>query len=361
VDVAVDAQAIISLRALSDNYQTLKALAGCALLAPIKANGYGHGAVAIAKHLEHLGVAYLGVATVFEALELRQAGVVAPILLLTASQPSALAALIEQNITLTVSTLAQAEAIAAAKRHYTPKVHLKINTGLNRLGAEPSDLPALLAFIAKAGCELEGVYTHLIDSEDLPAVYASQQVELFSQQVQQHQLDLPYIHYANTGALLNPALLARQTLVRPGIGLYGYHPGPDTSHLAELTPVMTLKSWVTLVKTVATGAVVSYNALWQAKQPTHIATVRMGYADGYKRGLTGKASVLIAGQVCPIVGRICMDQLMVDIADLDVAVGDPVTLFGPKTITAETLANLVGTNSYEILTSIGPRVERVYQ
>ncbi len=359
-----DTHAIVNLSAIRRNVKTLSDFANRPALVPIKANAYGHGAVRVAQVLESEShVVGFAVATPSEALELRAANIVKDVLLLTPPPPERLVALLHNGVSFVVSSLAELEVLSreAGAQGVKTRVHLKINTGLNRLGASPEEGARVLTSLAGAShLELFGVMTHLVDSEDIPAEHALRQVERFQQFLQTHQVQVPYRHAANTGGVLNRALNAHFDLVRPGIGSYGYAPGADCEGVVRLEPAMELRSWVIQVKPLLAGEPVSYNAIWSAPQDTHVATLRLGYADGYPRALSSQASVLIHGQTRPQVGRVCMDQIVVDVGDLEVGVGDSVIIFGHGVVTAQHVANWAGTNAYEILTSVGARVPRVY-
>ena len=358
-----DTHAQIHLEAIRANARLLSDFADRPILAPIKADGYGHGAVRVALALEQepcvLGFA---VATTSEALELRAAGVVREIVLLTPPPPERLAALVHHQVSFVVSSLAELSAISseAAAQSERPKIHLKINTGLNRLGASSLEAEAILKTSLSSSVELFGIMTHLVDSEDIPAIHAAQQIERFRCFLETHQPDVAYRHLANTGAVLNKALQAEFDLIRPGIGLYGYAPGADCEGILPLMPAMTLLARVIHVKNLAKGEPVSYNATWIAAQNTRVATVRLGYADGYPRAVSSLAQMWLHGQRVQQIGRVCMDQLLLEIGDLEVEYGDMVQVFGQHHITADHVAAWVKTNSYEILTGIGARVPRVY-
>ena len=354
-----DSHAVVNLEILKNNLKLLKDFASLPALPAIKANAYGHGAIRVAKTLENDVVGF-AVATPFEALELRDAGISTDIVLLTPAPAEKLETLIENRISFVVSSFEQVEAISKFKQN--TKVHLKLNTGLNRLGARESDAAKILLEVARSKLTLEGVMTHLVDSEDLEPIHAAKQVEMLVKFLEQHKPDARFFHAANTGGIMNQTLHCEVfNLVRPGIGLYGYAPGSDMNGILPLEPAMTVNAWVTLVKRVFPGEVASYNAKWTATTQTTLATVRFGYADGYPRAASGKAKVEILGQVFPVVGRICMDQILVDIGELEIPIGTPVTIFGNSSITAESVAGWAGTNAYEILTSVGNRLERVYQ
>ncbi|HEX2865125.1 MAG TPA: alanine racemase [Deinococcales bacterium] len=370
-----DAHARVDLAALAGNARALAGLAGVPLIAPVKADAYGHGAELASRALDAVDglLAGLAVATAGEALQLAPLGLRAPLLLLTPSAPENLEALVRAGVQLTVSSEAQLDAVegAAGRAGRPALVQVKVNTGLNRLGACPDEAARLLARLSGPGgrARLVGVFTHFIDSEDARPEFAGRQLELFADFVRRHRPGVPFLHVANTGGVLNPALRegARElgvTAVRPGIGVYGYLPGEEMAGPAReaglnLRPAMTLVTRVTFVKRVAAGEVASYNAAWRAVKPTWLATLRLGYADGYPRALSGKASVVWRGRARPLAGRVCMDQVIVDTGDEPAEPEEEVVVFGPGPVTAETLAELAGTNSYEILTGVGARVPRV--
>jgi alanine racemase len=354
-----DSHAKVNLGILSKNLQHLKDFAGLPALPAIKANAYGHGAVRVAQHLEK-DVMGFAVATPREALELRNAGIQTDIVLLTPAPPEKLEELVNNQISFVVSSLEQIQELSRFSKNI--KVHLKINTGLNRLGARASDAAKILLELGRSKLVLEGVMTHLVDSEDLEPEHAVKQMDLLVDFIKTHKPDARFFHAANTGGIMNKSLHREIfNLIRPGIGLYGYAPGEDMQRVLNLEPAMTVQAWVTMTKRVFPGEVASYNAKWTATRETNLATVRFGYADGYPRAATGKAKVEIAGEIFPVVGRICMDQILVDVGELEFEVGTPVTIFGNSSITAESVAGWAGTNAYEILTSVGNRLERVYQ
>jgi alanine racemase len=358
-----DTHAHIDLGAIVQNAKTLSEFAARPILAPIKADAYGHGAVRVAQALEPQDfIVGFAVATTSEALELRRAAICKDVVLLTPPPPEVLPALIHNHISFVVSSLEELFALSseAAIQQERPKIHLKINTGLNRLGASFADGVAILAQSLHSSVELYGIMTHLVDSEDIPAALAGEQIARFRDFLEQHKPDVRYRHLANTGGVLNKTLNAEFDLVRPGIGLYGYAPGTDCEGIVSLKPAMTLLARVLMVKNLAAGQPVSYNATWTATQDTRVATVRLGYADGYPRAVSSKAQMLVRGQKVQQIGRVCMDQLLLDVGSLEPELGELVTVFGQQTVTADDLAKWAGTNSYEILTGIGGRVQRLY-
>ena len=358
-----DTHAAINLEAIKNNARVLSSFANRPILAPIKADAYGHGAVKVAQCLEsEAHIVGFAVATTAEALELRGAGICKDILLLTPPATENTAALVHHQISFVISSLHELQALSSqgAAQNTRPKVHLKINTGLNRLGASAAEAEAILKASLHSSTELYGIMTHLVDSEDIPASYAKKQIQLFKDFLEQHKPDVPYRHAANTGAVLNKDLAAEFDLIRPGIGLYGYAPGADCQGIVLLEPAMTLKARVIHVKPLKQGQPVSYNATWTALHNTHVATVRLGYADGYPRAVSSKAQMLLHGHKVQQIGRVCMDQLLLDIGELEVSYSDLVTVFGTHEITADDLAGWANTNSYEILTGISSRVPRSY-
>ncbi len=354
-------QALISLANLSHNVRIIRNYLKpkTQILAAVKANAYGHGAVAVAKHLESLGVNWFGVATPGEAIELRRGGIYGKILIFSPVYQQ-IRELVDYEISLTVADQTSLEVIKNAK---TPaKIHLKVDTGMGRLGLNPKGASELFETILGSGLELEGVWTHFATSDDQDKTFAQTQLESFEillRAIENAKVQ-PSIHAANSSAIF--ALPESHfDMVRPGIALHGYHSSPYIASLEpRLKPVMTLSAPITFIKKVRAGTPISYSHLWSAPRDTTIATVRIGYADGYPRLLTNKGEVWVHNRLCPIAGRVCMDQLMIDIGDLEVSIGDRVTLFGGQGLDAETLGNRFGTISYDLLTGISPRVERVY-
>ncbi len=359
----------ISLAALNHNVQVLRSRLRpeTAILAPVKANAYGHGAVGTARHLETCGVSWFGVATAAEALELRAGGVTGRILVFIPVY-NGLEALIAQDVTLSVVDARSAEAVrrAAEQVGQRARVHLKVDTGMGRLGGGPKETLATAELLEKMPeVDLEGLWTHFACADEPDRTYTEGQLAQFQEAVSalaHAGIQPPLKHTANS-----PATLAYPEshfdMVRPGIALYGYSSSPHSAGFApDLTPVMTLSAPVTFVKRVCKGQSLSYGGLWAAQADTTIATVRFGYADGYPRVLstTPAAQVNLCGQLRPIVGRVCMDQFMVDVGDLDVQVGDRVTVFGPNGPTAEALGEAAGTISYELLVRLGTRIDRAY-
>ena len=346
---------------------------GAALCAVVKADGYGHGAVAAARAALAGGASWLAVATVDEALEVADGTESdVPVLMLSEIAPNlveAAAELCPERIRFTVASVAGIRALASvagAER----AVHLKVDTGMHRMGAVPGELEAVAGVLREAGSglRLEGVWTHFAVADALNDPFTSQQMRRFDEALATlRDLDLPaeVVHAANSAGLLaHPD--TRRDLVRAGIAVYGVPPSPELDGVVPLEPAMELVSRVTAVRTVAPGESVSYGRHWWATEPTRVATVAIGYADGIQRN-SGPAGVevLVRGRRCPIVGMVTMDQLMVAVDPAiseQVTPGDEVVLIGrqgAEEITATEIAQRLGTIAYEVLTSVSARVPRV--
>lgn len=339
--------------------------AGTKILAAVKADGYGHGLVPVSRALEAAGVAFFGVATPAEAMALREAGIRAGVLLLSPLRDAAtIARLVEADVSLTATDAASLDAYARADAEGRYLLHLKVDTGMGRLGRPWRETAALAAAIdRRPDWVLEGVWTHFAASDDADRTYTLGQIEAYRRALDALDADgltPPLRHAANSAAIVAYPE-AEFDMVRPGICLYGYHSSDVVAALEPgLRPAMRLAAPVTFVKRVEAGTSVSYGNLWRAPGATTVATVRIGYADGYARSLSGRAWVSVQGERRPVVGRVCMDQIMVDVGEIDVAPGDEVTLWGPPGPDAESLAHAIGTVSYELLTGVGTRVERTY-
>ncbi len=331
-------------------------------MAAVKANAYGHGAVAIARYLEDK-VDYLAVATKSEALELRQADIKKDILIF-APIYTGLEKLIELGVSLTVVDAHSLELIENAVTNKKAKVHLKVDTGMGRIGLDWQGSIKLAQKIAGSDkVEFSGAWTHFAASDAKDREYTQYQIDNFNKflsGIKELGIRPQIIHAANSAAIFAYPE-THFDMVRPGIALYGYHSSRFIESLEpNLKPILTLSAPVHFVKRVKRGQSVSYSNLWHAPQDTNIASIRIGYADGYPRQLTGKAKVYYRGKLYPLAGRVCMDQAMVDLGDDELALGERVILFGPE-YNAEDLAEKIGTISYNLLTSLSARVERVYE
>ncbi|TFC17583.1 alanine racemase [Cryobacterium algoritolerans] len=364
-------EAVVDLGAIAANVTHLRTLIGTAhLMAVVKANAYGHGALPVARTVLAAGADWLGVADVEEALQLRAGGIDAPILAWLHDPDVDFAPAISQGVDLGVSSARQLRqaADAAAALGRTASVQLKLETGLNRNGVhEPdwADVFALAAGFERAGLlSVRGLFSHLSNASPSDDADAIGRFERGVRLAADAGLTPSLTHLASTAAALRlPA--ARFSMVRIGIGLYGLSPFEDqSSHDLGLVPAMTLRGRVAAVRRVAAGAGVSYDYLWRAPEDGNLALVPLGYADGVPRQTSGAARVRIGGGTHPIVGRIAMDQFVVSVGQVDVAVGDQVVLFGDPATgvpSATEWADAAGTINYEIVTRIGNRVPRNYR
>jgi alanine racemase len=340
------------------------------LCAVVKADGYGHGAVAVARAALGAGASWLAVAHAAEAVPLRADGIDAPILLLSEPTPGEVPLLAAAELRTVVCTAATIDALAAAGSRSRPfAVHLKVDTGMGRVGCRPSDAVALAERIDRTpGLVLEGVMTHFAVADEPTNPTTARQIERFTgvlDALSRVGLRPPLAHAANSAGLLaHPG--SHLDLVRAGIALYGLAPSPELAGRADLRPALSLHARVSLVKRARAGESVSYGHRHTLRADTVLATLPIGYADGVRRalGLAG-APVLLGGRRRPMVGVVTMDQLLVDCGPAaDVAVGDEAVLIGgqgDERIDAEEWAQLTGTIGYEVVTGIGPRVPRLYR
>jgi alanine racemase len=360
----------VDLGAIRANVTELRRrVAPAAVLAVVKADAYGHGAVPVARAALEAGAERLGVAIVEEGVTLRAAGIEAPILLLSEPPADVAAAVVEHGLTATVYTAAGIDALgaAAAAADTVVPVHLKVDTGMHRVGCAPDDAVPLARRIAEhPHLDLEGVFTHLAVADEPDNPYTAEQLATFDDvlaALDAAGLRPRIVHAANSaGALVVPG--ARFDLVRVGITIYGIPPAGALAPIDGLVPALRLTSAVTYVKRVPAGARLSYGLRYAPRVETTIVTVPIGYADGVPRRLGHVGGeVLIGGRRCPIAGTITMDQLLVDVGDAAVAVGDEVVLLGrqgDEEITATEWADRLDTIAYEIVCGIGPRVPREY-
>lgn len=364
----------ISLEAIRHNVRSILDRTGGNLITVVKANGYGHGAVEVGKAALEAGAMMLGVADHKEAAELRDNGITAPILCWLHGPTSDFDAAIARDITLAIGSSAQLERLAeAAKRASTQaEIHLKIDTGLSRNGASPDEWEVLFARTSdleqRSLIRVRGIFTHLSNASDEDDRLQQAEFDRAIAMLKTHGIDPEFQHIASSAATITSPHLYYNT-VRVGLLTYGMSPiDGSTASEVGLRPVMTLTGQVAAVRGVKTGAGVSYNFTYRTQSDTRLALVPLGYADGVRRGLSGKgATALIRGRRCPIVGRISMDQFLLNLEPLgdeanDIDVGEPVTLFGDPSYGAPSIdewATLVDTINYEIATGIGPRVTRV--
>ena len=333
----------------------------------VKANAYGHGLAEVAGFLAPL-VDYIGVAVLEEGIYLRQLGIQTPILVLGGIWGDQIPLYLQHNLTMTASSLERLEQINAAAQamKLTARVHLKIDTGMERIGVHYYNAHTLQAFALEcANVEVEGIYSHLANADAADLTHARLQVERFDEVLrfyERHSLPTPMRHIANSGAILQLPE-SHYDMVRPGIMLYGVYPSAEVLRTVEVKPALTWKSRVVYFKVVQPGHPVSYGSTWQSDHPVRVVTIPVGYGDGYFRSMSDKARVVIRGQEYPQVGRICMDQMMINIEQGTAYNGDEVILVGEadgRRVAVEDLAEWAGTIPYEILTNIGARVPRVY-
>lgn len=366
-------RATVDLDAIVRNARFLrsKVPASTGLLAAVKANAYGHGLVPVARALEADGVAWFGVATADEASTLRRAGIRGRILMFGPLRGDALARALAADADLTVCDEADLDAIDGACTDAThgdvarspARVHLKIDTGMARLGRPPDDVVRIADRIAASGPRFEAVWTHFARADEPSSDATRRQLERFHHALGalERAGHAPAMrHAANSAAILaHPD--AHFDLVRPGIALYGYPPGPELTEVSDgLEPALTLDAPVVFVKRVAAGEPVSYGHRWSAPSDTTVATVRIGYADGYPRALTNLGHAQVNGRRARVVGTVCMDQVLLDLSDSAVAVGDRAVMLSARGARADELAARIGTIPYELLVRLSDRVERSY-
>ena len=375
----------VDLKAIAHNVSELRRIAhpNARLMAVVKANGYGHGDIEVARTALKSGAEVLGVARIKEGIELRKAGFDVPILIFGYTPPNVAIQLVEFNLTQTVYSYRTAEglsevAVASGKKI---KVHLKVDTGMGRLGilavqgcstvpgeSAANDALREVESIARlSGIDIEGIYTHFATADSSDKSYAKKQFEIFTEVLEKLRfagLEFPVKHAANSAALLDmPG--SHLDMVRPGISIYGFYPSDEVNKSrVVLKPAMTLKARVIHLKKVPAGFKVSYGITYETKKPTTIATVPVGYADGLNRLLSSQGHMLVCGRRAPIAGRICMDLTMLDVGDIpQVNIEDEVVIFGRQgdaSITVDEIASTLNTINYEIVTTVTERVPRVH-
>ncbi|HTR82755.1 MAG TPA: alanine racemase [Bacteroidota bacterium] len=340
------------------------------IMAVVKANAYGHGMVAVARSvLKEEAASYLGVAIVEEGMTLRQHRITAPILVLTAAPEPQLRLFVEHNLDATLCSMAVAERLngVAASLGKKAVVHVKVDTGMGRIGIAPREA---ISFISRLKLldhiNVEGIFTHFATADERNLSFARKQLSEFRSLLSALHLagiDIPLKHCANSGAILQLPE-SHLDMVRPGIMIYGYYPSRSTRKAVPLRPVMSLRSRIEFMKTVDKGTSISYGRKYYTNSKTKIASVSIGYGDGFSRRLTNRANVLVNGKKYPIVGTICMDQLMVDVGSRSTCgVGDRVTLMGRdggQEISCLQISETLGTIPYEVFCSVTERVPRKY-
>jgi len=364
-------RAEIDLAAIRHNFQQAQKLAGPErhVLAVVKADAYGHGAVPVARELEAAGAGHFGVALVEEGCELRAAGINGEILVFGSIFPGQEEALLDRRLTPFLFDLEVARRLdqAARSRGIRLACHVKLDTGMGRVGFLPEDLPAVLEEIKKLpGLHVDGVLSHFALADDLSSAVTTRQRSLFRQQLQLFAdagFNPSWRHISNSAGLLGPEL-EECNLVRQGISLYGGYPGSGFEGKMDLRPVMSLRTVVAQVRVLPAGSGISYGHRFVTERETRVAVLPVGYADGYNRLFTNAGRVIVRDQFAPVVGTVCMDWTLVDVTDIpSVVAGDTVTLLGRSAdlaITAEQWAEQLDTINYEVFCRIGQRVPRVY-
>ena len=363
----------IDFDALAHNVSEIRRRIGerTKLCSVIKANAYGHGAVEFAQFLENGYTDWFAVSSVDEGLELRNAGIKKPVLVLGTTFECQYKEAIKNDITLTVYTYDSAKRLseAAVLCNKTANVHIKLDTGMGRIGFSvcEASADAIAAIAGLENIDVEGLFTHFACADMEDRETTNRQIKKYKKMVDMlldRGIDIPLKHCANSAGIMEYSEV-HMDMVRAGIILYGLYPSDEISHeTIDLKPVMSLKSHIAYIKTIPAGTAVSYGGTYVTDKETVLATIPVGYADGYFRSLSNKGSVLIHGQYAPICGRVCMDQFMVDITDIpEVHEGDSVVIMGrdgDQMLSAEEISSLAGSFNYELVCEVSRRVPRVY-
>jgi alanine racemase len=360
-------KAIVDLRAIGNNIAQIRKRIGEKrdIMAVVKADGYGHGAVEVSLSALENGANCLGVALPEEGEQLRKAGINAPITVLGLIQPEEAYKVVDLDLEQAVCSLEVAEALnqIASNVGIQINVHIKVDTGMGRVGLLPEDA---FAFVRRMGrfksLKMKGIFTHFSCADELDKAFAKKQIEIFDglvREIEASEVKIPKKHMANSAAILDLPE-SYYDLVRPGIMIYGLYPSDEVSHSVELKPAMTFMTKVIFVKWVPPGCPISYGRTYTTQKETMVATLPVGYADGYSRLLSSRGEVLIKGHRVALIGRVCMDMCMVDVSEVkNVQPGDEVILFG-KDLPVDEIAKRIGTINYEVVCAVGKRVPRVY-
>ncbi|WP_187471227.1 alanine racemase [Luteimonas viscosa] len=360
---------VVDLDAIAGNLRNIQAHVGVAVMPIVKANAYGHGLVPVARHLQAVGAGRMGVAFVEEGVALRRAGVTVPILVMGGIFGHQVGQFLSHDLDITVSSLSKLRQVEAAAEAAGRKaaIHLKVDTGMERIGVHGySAGPFVEAAVRSRWCEIRGVYSHLACADDPESPMTALQLERFLEACAHFDrlgTPMPVRHLANSGGVLHfPD--THLDMVRPGILLYGVLPDPASRPAIPVRSALSLLSQVVYFKVVRAGATVGYGATWTALHDTRVVTVPIGYGDGWPRAVSSRGQVLIRGRRHPLVGRVCMDQFMVDIGDNSAFNEDEVVLVGRQdgeSITIEEVARTAGTIPYEILVQLNERIPRQYR
>jgi alanine racemase len=361
------AEAVIDLSKIRKNYEYIKELAsGSHVMAVVKADAYGHGAAKVSSMLESIGCGYFAVACIDEAIELRESGIKGEILILGISSADDTDQLRKFNIIQTVDSYEYALRLS---ENGGARVHLKIDTGMSRLGMychSAEDIPAVVDEIKKikslGNIKTEGIFTHFADSDNPSSGFTEKQYALFTRLLgilKNEKIEVGICHCSNSAAIINYPYM-RLDMVRAGIILYGLSPAPKSMKTPKLCPAMALKSRIASVHTLKEGDYVSYGCAYRAEKEIKAATISIGYADGFSRALSGKITVKINGKKVNILGRICMDLCVADVSDVECAPGDEAVIFDCEE-DINTIADLLGTINYEVVCMLKKRVKNIYK
>ncbi|MHB1652858.1 MAG: alanine racemase [Desulfitobacteriaceae bacterium] len=358
----------VNLAALRRNYAKIQAYTASEMMPIVKADGYGHGVIPVVRVLKELGAKRFGVALLEEAVELKQTFPELSVMVIGITPPESSEIFVQEDIIPGIGQFSQAEALSAAAVRYgrTARLHIKVDTGMGRVGFAYQNVQEILRVASLPNLLVEGIYTHFATADQRELTYAREQLDRFNtlyQKLKAAGLEIPIRHTANSAAILQFSE-AHFELVRPGIVLYGLTPSRQVGQHVGLEQVLSWKAKVSHIKTIAAGETVSYGRTFRAAYPTRVATIPIGYADGLRRALSNRGEVLLHGGRATIIGRVCMDQTMLDVTKIPgVKVGDEVTLLGMDghdRIEASEMAEWLDTINYEIVCSISKRVPRVY-
>lgn len=360
----------IDLGAIAENVSAIRKAVGSGvkIMPAVKADGYGHGAVQVSRAAISAGADMLGVASVEEAIELRDAGISVPILILGCTAPDSAREIIEFDLSVTVSDLSFACVIAdeAAQLGKRARVHVKVDTGMGRIGVPVENAVELVtSLVGLPSVELDGIFTHFPSADEEDPSFTEEQIRVFKSLLSELD-DLGIVpvmsHSANSAAILDHGS-SYLDMVRPGIMFYGLYPSPSSTRSVPLHPALTLRTKIIFLKDVPPGKTISYGRTFATTRRTKVATIAAGYGDGYSRHLSNQGEAAVNGHRAPIVGRVCMDQTMIDVTDVpEVAVGDDVVLLGGgyDYLAVERIAQMIGTIPHDVTCAITKRVPRVY-
>lgn len=363
----------INLDAIAHNTKQIRKIVNdkTDIMVIIKADAYGHGAVEVAKVALYNGASALGVAISDEGIQIRNNNINVPILILGYTPEAKIDEVIKYNLIQTVFTYEMAEAISkvATRLEKIAQIHIKLDTGMSRIGFLPNDeaIDDIIKISKLKNIEIDGIFTHFATSDEKDKSFTYKQAQIYQNFVNELEslgLHIPVKHVSNSGAIIDLPEFAFN-MVRAGIILYGMYPSEEVDKSKiNLKPAMTLKTQVSYIKEISANSPISYGRTYYTKTNTKIATIPVGYADGYSRALSNKGRVLIKGEYANIIGRICMDQFMIDVTHIpNVNIGDDVILIGEqnnKAVTAQEIAKLIGTINYEVVCMISKRIPRVY-